>query len=176
MNFKIPPKGVKNKIIFTYIIIHPYILHLHALKIKTNIFLPYFLSIIERDNLTLQTRAQRKKAMEKFEQNQDALREDMDSIKGNMEEMKDKIDQLTRAITNMMAREAKANKRKVAYASTPPPTGGKYLQGFISNIQNREAKNRTPHPEGSILTIVHGMASRLIQMLVPQDNYVDLSQ
>lgn len=32
---------------------------------------------------------------------------DMDSVKGNMEEMKDKMDQLTRDITNMLAREVR---------------------------------------------------------------------
>lgn len=73
--------------------------------------------------------------MEQFEQNQVALREDMDSFKGNMEEMKDKIYQLMRIITNMMTREAEADKRKAASASTPPPVDGNPLQGFISNIQ-----------------------------------------
>lgn len=72
--------------------------------------------------------------MEQFEQNQASLREDMDSVKRNMEEMKDKIDQLTRVITNMMAREAKANKRKATSMSIPPPVDGNPLQGFTSDI------------------------------------------
>lgn len=112
--------------------------------------------------------------MEKFEQNQVSLREDMDTVKGNMKEMKDKIDQLTRAVTNIMAREAKAYRRKAASASTPPSVGGNPMQGFTSNTQGGEAKNNTLHPEGSISIIVHNRASRPIQIHVPQDNYVDL--
>lgn len=170
------PQRSKNKIFFTYIIIHSYILHFTYLKKKTKPFPPYFPSIIERDNLNLQTRAQGKKAMKKFEQNQATLREDMDSIKGNMEETKDKIDQLMRAITNMMAREAEAERRKVTFVSIPAPVDGNPLQGFTSDIQGGEAKNGTLHPEGSIPTIVHNGAFRLIQISVPHDNYVDLSQ
>lgn len=41
-------------------------------------------------------------------------------VKGNFEGMKDKIDQLMRAINNMMAREAEVDKRNVASISTPP--------------------------------------------------------
>ncbi|KAI5407261.1 hypothetical protein KIW84_053496 [Lathyrus oleraceus] len=93
-----------------------------------------------------------------------------------MKEMKDKMDQLTRAITNMMAREAKADKTKVASVSTRPPMNGNPLQGFTSNTQGGKPKNHTPHPEGSIPNIVHNGASRPIQIPVPHDNYVDLSQ
>lgn len=100
----------------------------------------------------------------------------MDSVKGNMEEMKDKIDHLTRVITNMIDREVRDAKRKVSSASTPPPVDGNPLQGFICNIQRGEAKNNTPRPEGYIPTIIHGGASCPIQILVPQDNYMILSQ
>lgn len=102
--------------------------------------------------------------MEQFEHDQVALREDMDSGKGNMEGMKDKIDQLTRPTTNMMEREAKADKRKVASASTPPSVDGNPMQGFIFDIQGGEAKSSTLHPEGSIPTIIHSWPSRPIQI------------
>ncbi|KAI5443171.1 hypothetical protein KIW84_012002 [Lathyrus oleraceus] len=55
------------------------------------------------------------------------LYEDMDSVKRNMEEMKDKINQFTRAITNMMEREAEDDRRKVASVSIPPPVDGNPL-------------------------------------------------
>ncbi|KAI5424923.1 hypothetical protein KIW84_030918 [Lathyrus oleraceus] len=75
-----------------------------------------------KDNLTLrppyQTRAHQKKTMKQIKQNQDALREDINLVKGNVEGMKDKIDQLARVITNMMAREAEADKMKDASTST----------------------------------------------------------
>ncbi|KAI5433302.1 hypothetical protein KIW84_020545 [Lathyrus oleraceus] len=126
--------------------------------------------------MTLQTRAQCKKAMKQLEQNQAALRGDMNPVKGNMEEMNDKMYQLTRVITNMIEREAETDKRKVASMSTPPPVDGNPLQGFTSDTQGGEAKNDTPHPEGSIPTIVHNGASCPIQIPIPRDNYVDLSQ
>lgn len=59
----------------------------------------------------------------------------MDSVKENMEEMKDKMDQLTRAITNMLAREVEIDKRKATSTSTPLPGDGNLLQGFTSDIQ-----------------------------------------
>lgn len=154
---------------------HSCILHFTCIEKKTKSFFSYFPSIFELDNLTLQTRAQHKKAMDQLEQNQAALKGDTDSVKGNMEEMKDKMDQLTRAITNMMARKAEADKRRVAYVSTPSPVDSNPLHGFTSDTQGGEAKNVTPHPKGSIPTIVHNGASRPIQVLVPQDNYVDFS-
>lgn len=154
--FKYPPKEFKNKILFY---MHPHTFthtSFSYIKKKSNHFsLPYFPSIIEHDNITLQTRAQHKKAMEKFEQNHVALRENMYSVKGDMEEMKDKIDQLTRAITNMTVREARDDRRKVASVSTPPPMEGNPLQGFIPDIKEGEAKNNTLHLERSIPTIVH---------------------
>ncbi|KAI5422490.1 hypothetical protein KIW84_045797 [Lathyrus oleraceus] len=114
--------------------------------------------IIAQDNSTLQppyqTRARQKKTMEQLEQNQVALREDMDSVKGNVEGMKHKIDQLTRVITNMVAREAEADKRKVSSTSPPPHVDGNPMQGFISDIQGGKTKNSTLHLEGSIPTIV----------------------
>lgn len=113
--------------------------------------------------------------MEQFEQNQATLRRDMDSVKGNMEEMKDKMDELTKAITNMMAREVEVDKRKVASVSIPPPVDCKPLQGFSSDIQGGEAKNDILHPEGSIPTIFHNGVSRPIQIPALQDNYLDLS-
>lgn len=100
----------------------------------------------------------------------------MDSVKGNMEEIKDKMNQLTRAITNILARESETNKRKIASMSTPPTKDGNPLQGFTSDIHGGEAKDGTLHPEGSILTLVHNGASRPIQIPISQDNYVDLSQ
>ncbi|KAI5437109.1 hypothetical protein KIW84_023289 [Lathyrus oleraceus] len=133
-------------------------------------------SIFERDKLTLQTRAQCKKDMEQLERNQEALRVDMDSVKGNMKEMKDKMDKLTRAITNMLARQTETDKRKAASMSTPPPGDGNPIQGFTSDIQGGEAKEGTLHPEGSILTLVHNGASRSVQIPILQDSYVDLSQ
>lgn len=148
----------------------------YALKRKRNHFSSYFPSNFERDNLTLQTRAQRKKVMEQLEQNQETLRVDMDSIKGNMEEMKDKMDQLTRAITNMLAREAETEKRKTTSTPTPPLWDGNPLQGFTSDIQGGEAKDGALHPEGSTPTLAHNGASRHVQIPIPQDNYMDLSQ
>lgn len=73
--------------------------------------------------------------------------------------MKYKIDYLTRVITNIMAREVKADKRKVASTSTPPSVIGNPLQGFIYDIQGTEANITSPkinslHPEGSIPTFV----------------------
>ncbi|KAI5395962.1 hypothetical protein KIW84_062237 [Lathyrus oleraceus] len=114
--------------------------------------------------------------MEQLEQNQETLWVDMDSIKGNMEEMKDKMDQLTRSITNMLARETEADKRKIAFMSTPPPGDGNPLQGFTSDIQGGEAKDGTLHPEGSIPSLVHNGAYLPVQIRILQDNYVDLSQ
>lgn len=97
-------------------------------KKKRKSFSPYFHRIIYSTLRPLyQTQARQKKTMEQLEQNQVALQEDMDSMKGNMEGMKDKIDQLKHDITNMMAREAEADKRKVASASTPPPVDGNPL-------------------------------------------------
>ncbi|KAI5427968.1 hypothetical protein KIW84_033110 [Lathyrus oleraceus] len=114
--------------------------------------------------------------MEKLEQNQAPLKEDMDSVKENMEEIKDKMDQLTRAITNMLERETETYKRNVASMSTPPPGDGNPLQGFTSDIQGGKIKNGTPHIVGFILTLVHNGAYRLVQIPIPQDNYVVLSQ
>ncbi|KAI5410980.1 hypothetical protein KIW84_056219 [Lathyrus oleraceus] len=76
--------------------------------------------------------------------------------------MKDNMEQLTRAITNMLAREAETNKRKVAPMSTPQSGDGNPLQGFTSDIQGGEAKDGTLHPKGSIPTFVHNGASRPI--------------
>lgn len=119
--------------------------------------------------------------MEKIEQNQDTLREDIDSVKGNSEGMKDKIDQLTCAITNVMVREAEADNRKVASTSTPQLVDGNPLQGFISDIQGTEANITSPkinalHPERPIPFFVQSRASRPMQILVPQDNYMGLGQ
>ncbi|KAI5395652.1 hypothetical protein KIW84_061994 [Lathyrus oleraceus] len=133
-------------------------------------------STFERDDLTLQTRARRKKTMEQLEQNWEALRVDIDPVKGNMEEMKDKMDQLTIAITNMLTRESETDKRKVTSTPTPPPGDGNPLQGFTYDIQGGEAKDGAFHPEGSTPTLAHDGASRPIQIPIPQDNYVDLSQ
>lgn len=65
--------------------------------------------------------------MEQLEQNQVALRVDMDSVKGNVEEMKDKMDQLTRAIINMLAREVETEKRKTTSTPLPPLWDGNPL-------------------------------------------------
>lgn len=73
---------------------HSCTLNFTYIEKKTKSFFSYFLNIFECDNLTLQTRAQRKKDMEQREQNQVVLKGDMDSVKGNMKEMKDKMDQL----------------------------------------------------------------------------------
>lgn len=119
--------------------------------------------------------------MEKIEQNQVVLREDIDLVKGNIDGMKDKINQLTRAITNMKVREVEADKRNTISISTPPPVDGNPLQGFISDIQGAEANITSPkinslHPKGSIPIFVQSGASRPVQILVSHDNYVDLSQ
>lgn len=96
----------------------------------------------------------------------------MDSVKVNVEGMKDKIDQLTRAITNMMAREVEADKRKSASTYNPPLVDGNPLQGFISDIQRGETnitsqKNSTFHPEWSIPIFFQNGASHPIQIPVP---------
>ncbi|KAI5439450.1 hypothetical protein KIW84_025011 [Lathyrus oleraceus] len=69
----------------------------------------------------------KKHTMEQLEQNQINLREDMDLVKGNVEGMEDKINQLICVITNMMAREVEAHKRKAAFASIPPLMDGNPL-------------------------------------------------
>ncbi|KAI5444560.1 hypothetical protein KIW84_012992 [Lathyrus oleraceus] len=140
--------------------------------------------IIAQDNLTLQAPYQnwgcQKKTIEKIEQNQVALRKDIESLKGNVEGMKDKIDQLTRDITNMMAIEVEADKRKVTSTSTPPPMDVNPIRGFIYDIQGGETnipsqKNNTLYPEGFIPIFIHNGASRPVQIPVPQNNYMDLS-
>lgn len=75
-------------------------------------------------------------------------------MKGHIEGKKDKIDQLTRAIINMMARDSEANSRKNSSTSVPPPVNGNPLCGFISDIQGTEAdttqvKTNVHPPEGS---------------------------
>ncbi|XP_050909539.1 uncharacterized protein LOC127123358 [Lathyrus oleraceus] len=107
------------------------------------------------------------------------LREDIHSKKRNVEGMKDKIYQLTRAITNMMARDNGANKNAFAYV--PPPVDSNPLYGFISNIQGTKAditqlKTNVPLPEGSVPILVQNGAFRPTQVPVPHDNYLDLSQ
>ncbi|KAI5397789.1 hypothetical protein KIW84_063564 [Lathyrus oleraceus] len=64
-----------------------------------------------------------------------------------------------------MVKEAKADKRKVASTSTPPPVDGNPLQGFVFDIQRIEANITSPkikalHPEGSISIFVKSGASR----------------
>ncbi|KAI5436094.1 hypothetical protein KIW84_022514 [Lathyrus oleraceus] len=90
--------------------------------------------------------------MEQLEQNLETLRVDMDSFKGNMEEMKHKMDQLTRAITNMLAREVETDKRRDTYTPTPLPG------------------------DGSTPTLAHNGASRPVQIPILQDDYMDLIQ
>lgn len=84
--------------------------------------------------------------MEQLEQNQASLRVDMDSVKGNMEEFKDKMDQLTRAITNMMAREAEIDKRKLRFTLVD----GNPLQGFTSDTQGDLSSHINTSPAGQL--------------------------
>lgn len=93
-----------------------------------------------------------------------------------MEEMKDKMDQLTRAITNMLAREDETDKRKATSTPMPLPGDGNPLQGFTFDTQGGEAKDGVFHPEGFIPTPAHDRASHPVQIPIPQDNYVNLSQ
>ncbi|XP_050920293.1 uncharacterized protein LOC127137930 [Lathyrus oleraceus] len=98
----------------------------------------------------------------------------MDSVKGNMEEMKDKMDQLTRAITNMLARETETDKRKATSTSTPQPGDVMLYKGLL--LQWGGAKDDAFHPKGSTLTLAHNGASHPVQIPILQENYVGLSQ
>lgn len=51
-----------------------------------------------------------------------------------MEEIQDNIDQLMQAISNMMAREVEADKRKAASTSVPPPVDKNPMFGFVADI------------------------------------------
>lgn len=75
-------------------------------------------------------------------------------MKGNFEGLEDKIDQLTRAITNIMLIDNEANNRKNASTSVSPPMDSNPLYGFIFDIQGTKAdttqlKTKAPPPEGS---------------------------
>lgn len=85
----------------------------------------------------------------------------MDSVKGNMKEMKDKSDQLTRVITNMMAREVEDDKRKVASTTVPPSMDKNLMLGFVTDIEHAEAEvARLATTEGHIPPPTHNGTSR----------------
>src|SRR4051812_5605125 len=119
------------KHIYKYIIITMWIRHEHSICISfiTRISLYFFQNIkgktvfisnhVIATRSLIQTRAQKKKAMEQLEQNQAALREEMTQLKGTVEDLKGGMTQIPSFMKELKDKPDKAKEVQDQYEEMP---------------------------------------------------------
>src|SRR3954464_7814626 len=100
----------------------------------------------------IQTRSQKKKAMEQLEQNQAALREEMTQLKGTVEDLKEGITQMLSFMKDLKDKQDKAKEVQDQYEEIPQdgnPLLG-YVRGHDPHKANAHSSKRvtTTHEEG----------------------------
>src|SRR3954469_12295380 len=132
----------------------------------------------------IQTRAQKKKAMEQLEQNQAALREEMTQLKGTVEDLQGGMAQVLSFMKDLKDKQDKAKEVQDQYEEIPndsnPLLG--YVRGFDPHKANARSlkKVTTTHEEGEasregfVPAVQKEGTSRTVHIPINNEDYLDL--